>query len=80
MTKFALGAIKAVVRANKKLFAFAFALYWNGSSTNNKTIPGRKPAFAFAVAGALCINGPFLRLINHVNKYTTTIPKMENWV
>ena len=59
LTKFALGAIKAVVRANKKGFAFAFALFLNGSSTNNSTIPGRKTAFAFAVA--LCINGPLYK-------------------
>jgi len=31
--KFALGAIKAVIHANKNLFAFA--LYLNSSSTNN---------------------------------------------
>jgi len=54
LTKFTLGAIKAVVRANKTLFAFA--LYLNGSYTNNLTIPGRKTSFA--VAFALCINGP----------------------
>jgi len=33
LRKFALGAIKAVVRANRKLFAFA--VYLNGSSTND---------------------------------------------
>ena len=35
LRKFALGAINAVVRANKNLFAFAFALYLNGFSTND---------------------------------------------
>ena len=35
LRKFALEAINAVVRANKNLFAFAFALYLNGSSTND---------------------------------------------
>jgi len=40
LTKIALGAIKAAVCANKTLFAFA--LYLNGYSTNNETIPGRK--------------------------------------
>jgi len=56
-----LGTIQAVVCANKNLFAFSFALYLNSSSTNNKTILGRKTAFAFAVAFALCVYGPWGR-------------------
>ena len=41
--KIALEAIKAVVRANKYLFAFAFSLYLNGSSTMTKIFQDEKP-------------------------------------
>ena len=54
----ALWTIRAVVRVNKHLFAFAFALYLNDFFANNKTIPGRKTALFFAFAFAICINGP----------------------
>ena len=53
LKKFALGAINAVVRANKNLFAFAFALRVNGSIQNDQSISGRKTAFVFAFAFAL---------------------------
>ena len=56
LTKFAPGTIKAAVCANKNVYAFAFALYLNGNSTYNKSIPGRKTSFVFALS--FCINGP----------------------
>ena len=62
------GAIKAAVRANKNVFAFAFALYFNGYSTYNKTIPRRKPSFVFALS--FCINEPLKQM--YVSKKTTS--------